>query len=172
MSEPIDRLTLDTNLLFAVWFEDANRLQHVEELVRLAEAGKVALAVTRYVEDDVPRDPLASRLGEFDLLNIARTGGVFTLDVSLVNGGDGLGDQAMEDLRVAVSLAHVPGEEPIPGGVDWMHLHAHMIQGRDYFLTWDKPILRLRDRLAELGVIVMKPEDYLEARAAPSPGGP
>jgi hypothetical protein len=45
-------------------------------------------------------------------------------------------------------------------------LHAHFIQGRDVFLTWDKGLLDLGKLLAAAGftIRVMQPEDYLAKR--------
>ena len=53
---------------------------------------------------------------------------------------------------------------------DWDHLHAHYVNRRDVFLTWDKGILSfsagLRD---ELNLVVMKPDEYLEMVVVAAP---
>ena len=53
------------------------------------------------------------------------------------------------------------GETP-PGYLDWDHLHAHYLSGRDVFLTDDQKILKIKDQLKEeLGIVVMSLEDFL-----------
>ena len=55
------------------------------------------------------------------------------------------------------------GEKP-PGYLDWDHLHAHYLSGRDIFLTDDQKILKIKDRLKEeLGIVVMSLEDFLNS---------
>ena len=55
------------------------------------------------------------------------------------------------------------GETP-PGYLDWDHLHAHYLSGRDYFLTDDQKILKIEEQLKEeLGITVMNLEDFLDA---------
>ena len=55
------------------------------------------------------------------------------------------------------------GETP-PGYLDWDHLHAHYLSGRDIFLTDDKKILKIKDQLnEELGTVVMNLEDFLNS---------
>jgi hypothetical protein len=53
------------------------------------------------------------------------------------------------------------GETP-PGYLDWDHLHAHYLSGRDIFLTDDKKILKIKDQLKEeLDIVVMNLEDFV-----------
>ena len=55
------------------------------------------------------------------------------------------------------------GEKP-PEYLDWDHLHAHYLSGRDIFLTNDKKILKIKDQLKEeLGIVVMSLEDFLNS---------
>ena len=55
------------------------------------------------------------------------------------------------------------GEKP-PGYLDWDHLHAHYLSGRDIFLTDDKKILKIKDQLKEeLNIVVMNLEDFLNS---------
>ncbi len=55
------------------------------------------------------------------------------------------------------------GETP-PGYLDWDHLHAHYLSGRDIFLTNDQKILKIKDQLKEeLGIVVMSLEDFLNS---------
>ena len=52
------------------------------------------------------------------------------------------------------------GENP-PGYLDWDHLHAHYMSGRDIFVTEDKEILKAGCPLKELGIRVMTFEEFL-----------
>ena len=52
------------------------------------------------------------------------------------------------------------GENP-PEYLDWDHLHAHYISGRDIFVTEDKKILKVGCQLKALGIRVMKFEELL-----------
>ena len=55
------------------------------------------------------------------------------------------------------------GETP-PGYLDWDHLHAHYLSGRDIFLTDDQKILKIKDHLKkELDIVVMSLEDFLNS---------
>ena len=52
------------------------------------------------------------------------------------------------------------GEIP-PGYLDWDHLHAHYLSGRDIFLTDDQKVLGIDNQLKEFGIIVMNFEKFL-----------
>ena len=55
------------------------------------------------------------------------------------------------------------GETP-PGYLDWDHLHAHYLLGRDIFLTDDQKMLKIKDQLKEeLGIVVMSLKDFLNS---------
>ena len=53
------------------------------------------------------------------------------------------------------------GERP-PGYLDWDHLHAHYLSGRDIFLTDDGKILSISSQLEEFGIIVMNLKKFLK----------
>ena len=55
------------------------------------------------------------------------------------------------------------GETP-PEYLDWDHLHAHYLLGRDIFLTDDQKMLKIKDQLKEeLGIVVMSLKDFLNS---------
>ena len=57
-----------------------------------------------------------------------------------------------------------PREETPPGYLDWDHLHAHYLSGRDIFLTDDQKILKIKEQLREeLGITIMNLEDFLNS---------
>lgn len=160
-----EKLTLDTSLLQEYWKEQ-DKKDIVEQVLALADSSAVDLAVTRYIRDDIPNDPLASRIDELPRLKVAETGGVFTLNLSALDGPDGLGSQEFLDFQAAIPADWKPKRGERPDGRDWLHLHAHFIQGRDVFLTWDEGVLELGEMLASNGfrIRVMRPEDYLARR--------
>lgn len=159
-------LTLDTNVLYRLWEEkvDPMRLQCVNRLLALAKTGDVDLVVTRYVIPDVPDEPYASEVRALPLLNVDIVSGLMTLDESTLDGPDMLASadfiQAVEQLRSERTGARKP---KFPQPIDFDHLHAHMLHGRDVFLTWDEPIIRLASWLADhFGIVVEKPDKYLD----------
>jgi hypothetical protein len=161
----VERLTLDTNLPRAIWKEDEPERVHVEALLELAGRGLVDLAVTAYIEDDIPVDPLRSRIRELPSLGVDVYAARVAVLGEWVLGRDFLGSEPFEELRREVQAMRRPGDRKLPGPTDWFHLHAHLAHGRDVFLTWDRAILDLAPTLLErLGVRVMKPEDYLSTR--------
>jgi hypothetical protein len=89
----VDQVTLDTNLLHDLW-KDRPRRWAIEDLVELAHEGSIALAVTAYVNDDVPYSPLRDRISELPQLNIRVTGGLFTVSESALDGADFFGSEA------------------------------------------------------------------------------
>lgn len=73
MTDEIDKLTLDTNVIREWWDQ---RLNHriVEKLLELADGGLVDLAVTATIHADIPADPLAQKIAELPQVGIDKTG--------------------------------------------------------------------------------------------------
>jgi hypothetical protein len=71
----------------------------------------------------------------------------------------------LERQLLAVKVAN-PKARKVPEHLDWLHLNAHRAQHRDYFLTRDGPMLFFADEIAECGVQVMLPADYLAWRGS------
>lgn len=157
------KLTLDTNLIQ----EHLRRQQKahiVEELVALARTGKVDLAVTRHLYDDIQPGPKNLNLDGLPELAIDEVGGVFRSDISVTDGPDMTGfDEFNNYYPIARNLAiERVGQRRAPDHRDWLHLHAHLLNQRDAFITWDRGILCLAPELrAVFGIIVMQPEEYL-----------
>lgn len=160
MYDESPKLTLDTNLLLEYWKQQDKR-EIVKKLLLLAEQGKIDLAVTARVHEDIPQPPLAEKLNELPELNINETGSVTRLGYWVL-GRDMLGDEAFESFWViACDLAKQRGKKP-PDWRDWDHLHAHYLLQRNVFLTWDEGIICLSKYLREqFSVVVMRPEEYL-----------
>jgi hypothetical protein len=157
----VPTLTLDANLLHEYW-KQRDKYKVVDRLLILAEEGKVDLAITARVHEDIPHSPLAEKLSELQGLNINETGSVTRLGYCVL-GRDMLGDEAFEQFwPQACTLAQQYGKKP-PDWRDWDHLHAHYLLKRDAFLTWDEGIIRLASTLkAKFGILVTRPEDYLK----------
>jgi len=157
----VPKLTLDTNLLHEHW-KERDKADVVEKLLRLAKHGKVELAVTARVREDIPRPPLADELNELPELQITERSSLARLGYWVL-GRDMLGNQTFEDFRdTASQLAKTRGKTP-PDWRDWDHIHAHYLLKRDAFLTWDEGILCLSEELkAKFGITVVKPDDYLQ----------
>ena len=157
--------TLDTNLLLEYW-KDQPKAAVVEKLLDLAQNGQLDLAVTTRIGADIPQPPLSDRINELPELDIRTIGSVFRLDVSALDGGDMLvGGRFMEEfIDVANRLTEEFRQRSTkpPDFRDWDHLNGHYLAGRDVFLTWDRRVLDVAaDLQDELGIVVMKPEDYL-----------
>ena len=163
----VPTLTLDTNLLHEYW-KQRDKHEVVDRLLLLARQGKVDLAITARVHEDIPHSSLAEKLNELRELNINETGSVTRLGYWVL-GRDMLGDEAFEQSRPNMcALAQEYGKRP-PDWRDWDHLHAHYLLKRDVFLTWDEGIVCLSSELkARFGVLVMRPEDYLRIFAIAS----
>jgi hypothetical protein len=163
MSEPLTpmKVTLDTNVLQELW-NDRPKRAVVERLLALAEAKGIDLAVTARVREDIPDEPLASKIRTLPDLGVAETGSVARLG-HWVLGRDSLGSDAFEDFRLQLESSRKERDPKLPDWRDWDHLHAHMLQGRTVFVTWDRPILRLSQVLRDrFGIRVQAPEDFLD----------
>jgi hypothetical protein len=92
VSSSVPSATLDTNVPVEYW-RDQQRKNVVAELLDLAREGRVDLAICRRVRDDVPDEPLRSRLDELPELRIAETGkpavlGEWLLDVDFLGSDE------------------------------------------------------------------------------------
>ena len=140
------RATLDTNLILEYW-KLQQKSEIIAKLFELAESGVVELAATARIREDI---------------GITETGSVTRLGSWRI-GKDRLAALDFIDFSTTVSeLAATTGERE-PDWRDWDHLHAHYLQGRDVFLTWDKALLALAEGLSsEFGIIVLTPERFIE----------
>jgi hypothetical protein len=159
----VDTLTLDTNLLVEYWRTQAKR-HVVEELIELARLGRIALAVTARIREDVPHDPLAAEVNRLPELGVAEEPSVARLGYWIL-GRDVLGSDAFIEAQEEIDeILAARGRTP-PDWRDWDHLHAHHLRGRDAFLTWDRRLLEAADLLAErLAIRALTPEEYLVKR--------
>jgi hypothetical protein len=154
-------VTLDTNVLQELWRDQPKRAV-VERLLALGEARALDLAITARIREDIPDEPLASKISRLPDLGVAETGSVARLGYCAL-GRDSLGSDAFEDFRLQLESSRKKGDAKLPDWRDLDHLHAHMLQERTVFLTWDRPILRLSQDLQDrFGIRVQAPEEFLE----------
>src|SRR6266540_1892753 len=108
----VQKATLDTNVLQEHWLDQAKKLV-VDELLRLAAQGNLDLAVTARIQEDVPSEPLASRIGELAELGIQETGSVARLGYWVL-GRDHLGSDEVEKLRLQLESDRKKGDPRLP----------------------------------------------------------
>jgi hypothetical protein len=102
-------------------------------------------------------------------LGIEETGSVTRADYWVL-GRDQLGSDDFVDFEHELKERAATTGAKVPGWEDLDHLHAHFLQKRDVFLTWDKAILRLADELkGRFGIVVLRPDGFLRAREAGEP---
>ena len=167
-------VTLDTNVPFEFW-KGGTKSSVVERLMGLATSSPRSLRVTNRICDDVPKRPLADRIVELPELGIDLMGSVIRYG-HWEAGVDTLGSARFEQVRESiVDRADRRSGRPDsgPDWRDWDHLHAHYLRRRDAFLTWDTGILGHSEELREgLGIVLMRPEEYLAKHDANAPGMP
>ena len=165
MTTLIPKATLDTNVLVELWY-DRKKAAITRTLLDLARGGLVDLAITSRIQEDIPRPPLAGRINELPLLKVQQIGSVFVLGYSSLGGGDMLSDDEFPEVegRMEDIFDRQGRVKSRPDWRDWEHIHGHYLNGRDVFITWDRPILDAAGELkSQLGIKVMKPEDFLSS---------
>jgi hypothetical protein len=155
------KVTLDTSILLELW-KDQDKRAVVERLLRVAEEKGLDLAITARVREDIPEEPPASKINTLSDIGVEESGSVTRLDHWELNR-DQLGSDALTDFWLRLESDRKEGGDKLPDWRDQDHLHAHMLQGRTVFVTWDGPILELRQVLQErFGIRVQGPEEFLE----------
>ena len=167
-------LTLDSSVIQRLWDDPPrpHQFPYVRRLFDLASTGEVDLAVTSWVRDDIPREPRASLLSQLVASSSVNEEWArpFRLDISTLDGPDLLGHDLSNEFDDFYPRAQLLARERTskkkqpPGIEDWGHLHGHLILKRDYFLTWDEPMLSLYGELNhDFGIRVVTPESFLRA---------
>jgi hypothetical protein len=172
VSSSVPSATLDTNVPVEYW-RDQERKNVVAELLDLARDGHLDLAICRRVRDDVPDEPLRSRLAELPALRIAQTGkpavlDEWVLDVDHLGSDEFVGfldSEGFVEAEADLLRRGLLAKRRRPSAIDWDHVHAHFALGRDVFLTWDRGILAWADELRErFGIVVATPDEYIARR--------
>ena len=175
-------VTLDTNVLQA-YVEKRERKPVVESLLHSAASGTLDLAITSRYEADTPWNPRKDKIEKFLCTHkIPIIGSGFRFGYSRLGGYDMLGDgpggirsklESIAPTRYpmwpppdALGCSEYPSHlrKPKTSNPDWRdldHLEAHYRAGRDKFVTLDRGILKLYDKLSRLGIVVITPEELI-----------
>ena len=157
-------VTIDTNVI-REWWDNRNRWSYVDLLLNSGKDGELDIAVTNRIYDDIENLPLAAKINSLSDLSIHNVGSVIRISRWRV-GADSVGVTEFYEFLHAPEIVEEFNQmnpRSRPDWRDWDHLHTHYRYGRDCFLTWDKKILHFSDQLQDqLGIIVMKPEEYLQ----------
>lgn len=150
-------ITLDTNVLIdGVEVDSAPDKQHAYRTLRdLHDRGVIAIGFTTRLEQDKANDPEPDRVERQrqEAAQFTNVPGPARWDISRWGfdawGSDEL-TRPLEDLFGAVY-----GPTGRNNSVwDNDHLHGHAMAQRDYFLTYDKPVLKKAPQLFALGIRV------------------
>ncbi len=155
------KITLDTNLIFEFW-KNGPKKEIIEKLISISNSEKIHLAITARIRDDVPCDPLASKINKLNELNISEIGSITRLGYWAL-GRDCLGEKYFSDfIDVIKKDSEFSKIKNPPNWKDFDHLHAHYLNKRDIFLTWDKGIHHFKNILKKyFDLIIMTPEEFL-----------
>ena len=153
-------ITLDTNVILKM------KRREILGPLKLREKCPLDLAVTQRIRDDLSLNPSDEQFLENSFIrripSIMRNSydsesKLFLLNPEFDKPG------STEFLQVAESiiegLKHT-GENP-PEYLDFDHIHAHYMSGRDIFVTEDKKILKMSSKLKDLGIRIMDFEELL-----------
>ena len=166
--------TLDTNVLMEFWNE-RDKVAIVDSLLNLATSRRVDLAITNRIVVDIPLPPLVERINDLPALKVQQIGSVFRLDHSALGGGDMLGSDCFLDvINILENKMDLEGRTKRRlDWRDWDNLHGHYLTRRDTFLTWDRPIIDVASGLlSRLGIVVVKPAEFLSQLADPQLDSP
>lgn len=161
------KYTIDTSVVIAAdKREEEHDLPSIDRLIELGHEGTVDLQLAEAYERDFARfsdhDARLQRLDWLAKSPVAtrRASGASRLDVSELDGNDLLADDVAHLDKALIDLLGVRGEPAAKAYSDIDHLIAHYMSGADAFITVDsKTILRRRERLAELGIVVLAPAE-------------
>ena len=153
-------ITLDTNIL--IYMKSGNMLSPVE----LYNKCPMDIAVTHRIRDDLQinssdehfiKNNYIRRIPSIMRSCFDSKSKRFLLNPEFDKPG------CTEFIKLAESIIDSferTGEKP-PEYLDWDHIHAHYISGRDIFVTEDNKILKVACKLKELGIRVMRFEELL-----------
>ena len=153
-------LTLDTNVFLKMKSGD------LLTPTKLYQKCPMDLAVTQRIRDDIPFDDSVEQYLTDNYLRIIPSIMRFSFDSKserflLYPGYDKPG--CTEFVKLAESISNgIKNRDKSPEYLDWDHLHAHYLSGRDIFVTEDQAILAIGRQLKVLGIRVMRFEKLLK----------
>ncbi|MGH8942260.1 MAG: hypothetical protein ACRDWF_05535 [Acidimicrobiia bacterium] len=146
------KVTLDTMVVWE-WLKYERAVEELNQLIQLHESGTIELAVTATIHRDIYHGRMAERLEALPDIGVEEVGGVARVGSWMI-GRDLLADETFAEWSEVLES---------PGTADFDHLHAHMLNLRDFFLTIDKGILDLAGELStRFGIEVRTPAAFLE----------
>lgn len=170
-------ITLDTNVLMEYWKKE-HKAFIVDSLLNFADSGRLDLAISNRVEEDIFDPPLNERIRDLPVLNIKRIGSAFRFGYSRFGSGDMFSSDIRKEMESVEDISYPMFPPPAPSRhanwqsqsrkkkrPDWRdvdHLYAHYCDDRDRFVTWDKGILNVAKELSSMwGIITATPEALL-----------
>jgi hypothetical protein len=164
MSGP--RITLDANCVINLFDREsvsATSISEIETLTRYAFDGKAEIAITTRLEGDLEQDKdeqrrraLIAMLNMFPVIPSIGRWDVSKWDEDVFAGETS--GRLSEEIQQILSPGLTPDSPRYSNRInDIDHLTGHVLDKRDIFVTDDKGILRKRDQLKGLGILVMSP---------------
>lgn len=165
------RLTIDANCVINLFDRESTSATSVEELqtlVRYALDGKAEIAVTTRLEADLERDKVEERrsalIGMLEMFPVISS--IMRWDVSRWDKdlwADDASERLNDEIQKILSPGLTPQDKRFSNKInDIDHLTGHVIDKRDIFVTDDTGIVRKRDQLRDLGIVVMTPAQCVE----------
>ncbi|MBM4405093.1 MAG: hypothetical protein FJ039_02785 [Chloroflexi bacterium] len=152
------RVTLDATALAQALQEPRKRVT-LERLAAAVNQRHVEGVLSERFDAASPRDPLTQALCAWPALETTDFQRLLTPNGSLIPGEDAF----LDYFSLALELARDRGAAQPLRAADWLLLHVHSIQGRDYFLTWSKPLLLVAPEVgAEFKVRILTPDTFLK----------
>jgi hypothetical protein len=166
------KLTLDTNCFinhFDLESATATSREEIAQLIKLATNGRAEIVITTRVEADLDQDKddkrraaLKRNLAMFDVI-----ASVLRWNESSWDGCDFWVDEKANALASEIQKVLFPGlsnEDKRYGNKirDVDHIAAHVVAGRDIFITDDSHLNRRAAELRKLGAVVMRPSECVD----------
>ena len=145
------KLTLDTSCLLAI--DDPATGPDIIRLINLALGGAATIALTSTVAAELPTAPVTT-IGKVAVTRLEM------FPVLGLSGDERLRRDALRDQLLTSLFPNATG-----GSATWRHdrldcehLAAHLLRGRDLFVTLDKPLLRKASTAREAGIELLAPD--------------
>jgi hypothetical protein len=135
---PAITVTLDTTVV-RPWLSTNETSSGFQKLLELKQQDKIDLIVTRRIYEDIPHEPLKSRINKLTEIGIRIEDDVIRFDISSFDTCM-FGDNDF--------FQFTSGSEP--SDIRWRdfdHVHAHYLLKRDVFLTHDNDLLDLQEAI-------------------------
>ncbi len=151
-------VTLDTSTLGSLLSEPRKRAS-LERLFDAVGQRRVDLLLSQPFGNADLRDSLTSLVRLQPVLDTTDFQHLMANAEGFVPGEDTFLDYFSQ----AKEIAQARGSVLLPEVADWLSLHIHSLQGRDFFLTWSKPLLLVAPEVgAEFKIRIITPDTFLK----------